>query len=368
MNGGTPSTGDRLGLTPREKAKVVALYAGILGATGAAFVATFVLGFAYPILGALAIAAYVFGLQHGVDADHIVAIDNTTRKLLQEEKRPLTVGTWFSLGHSTIVVGFLVALVATADALYSWDPAFRQFGGVAGTLVSGCFLFLIGLINVVIAREVYRIFRRVRTGELDERGLEATLAKRGFMNRYMGSLFRLVSKPWQIYPVGVLFGLGFDTASQVGFLALALGAKGEGVPLLDVLLLPVMFTCGMVLVDTSDAVAMRVAYGWAFLKPVRKIYYNLTLTVISVLVAFAIGGLELLAVVSTELGLRGGIWSSLNLVNSDAVFELLGLAIITLFVASWLVAIALYRIKGYERTGLGGAPPSPEPRPEREVA
>ncbi len=368
MGVATPSRLASLGLSAREKVKVLLLYTGLLAATAIAFLLTATLGRTYPLLGAFAIAAFVFGLQHGVDADHIVAIDNTTRKLLSEEKRPLTVGTWFSLGHSTIVLAFLVGIVLTAEALYAWLPAFQHLGGLVGTAVSGGFLFLLGAINLLITLEVYRIFVRLRKGDLDEAGLEAQLQKRGFMNRYFGSLFRVVEEPWQIYPVGVLFGLGFDTTSQVTFLSLGLTAKGAGIPLLDVLVLPLMFTCGMVLVDTTDAVAMRVAYGWAFLRPIRKVYYNLTLTVISVLVAFAIGGLEVLSIISSELGLTGGLWSSLDLLGSARAFQYLGLGIISLFVGSWAVAMAIYRWKGYERVGAGREPPRPALAAEKEAA
>ncbi|MDA4117044.1 MAG: HoxN/HupN/NixA family nickel/cobalt transporter [Thaumarchaeota archaeon] len=293
----------------------------------------------------MAIVAYVFGLRHGVDADHIAAIDNTTRKLIQEGKRPLMVGSWFSLGHSTVVVGLIVALTVATRAVAADIPALQNTGSVIGTLVSGTFLFLIGLINVVIVLEIYRAFRGLSDGRLNESQLEEALAKRGFMNRYFGKMFKIVQAPWQIYPIGVLFGLGFDTASEVALIAMSVGVgASSSVPIWALLVLPFMFTCGMLLVDTSDGVSMRLAYGWAFLKPIRKIYYNLTVTIISVLVAFLIGSIEVVQVISGELNLTGGLWNQLNGLD----FESLGFGIVGIFIVSWLVSIAFYRYKGYE--------------------
>ena len=344
-------------LSSREVGSVAVLYGVILATTVVAFGLLFLIAQRYDTAAtasapavafvALGILSYLLGLRHGVDADHIAAIDNTTRKLLQEGKRPLTVGTWFSLGHSTIVVGLIVALVFAVRAIGNAIPALETYGSIAGTLVSGTFLFLIGLINVVITVEIYRIFQGLRHGELDEARLEAELGKRGFMNRYFGRLFRVVSSPRQIYPIGVLFGLGFDTATEIAAigLAVALGGANSAIPLYVILVLPLLFTCGMVLVDTSDGVAMRYAYGWAFLKPIRKVYYNLTVTVISVAVAFGIGGIELLGVVAGEFGLSGGFWDWIG--NLD--FETVGYVIIGLFVVTWLLAMAYYRYRGFER-------------------
>jgi len=342
------------------------LYAAILAATVGAFYGAFrflpphysgeVSGGALIFTG-LAITAYVLGVRHGFDVDHIAAIDNTTRKLLNDGKRPLTVGTWFSLGHSTIVCGMIVALVVAFDFIRAQYANFANVGAILGTLISGGFLFVIGLVNVIIVIEVYRIFRELRTGALDQAGLDQQLAKRGFMYRYFGRLFRVINEPWQIYPVGVLFGLGFDTATEVLLIGLAVGAAYSGIPLWAVLFLPALFTCGMVLSDTTDGFSMRYAYGWAFSHPIRKVFYNLTLTVISVLVAFAIGGVELLQVLASELGWGGPFWTGLE--NLD--FESLGIAIVILFLACWGVALAIYRWKGYERAGFGTPPPPPGP-------
>jgi len=314
--------------------------------TASGLAASVLIGQSYAVLAGLGIAAYVFGLRHGVDADHIAAIDNTTRKLMQEGKRPLTVGTWFSLGHSTIVIGLIIALTITTRAVVSSIPALQSAGAIIGTAVSGVFLLLIGLINLIIALEIYRIFCGLRGGKLDESELEASLNKRGLMNRYFGKLFKIVQSPWQIYPIGLLFGLGFDTASEVALIAISVGVGvTTNVPIWMVLVLPLMFACGMVLVDTSDGILMRLAYGWAFLKPLRKTYYNLTVTIISVLVAFLIGGIELVQVVSREAGLSGGIWGWF----ARIVLENLGYGIIAIFIISWLVSIAYYRYKGYEK-------------------
>ncbi len=335
----------KLGLSPRERLLVLLIYLGIASITLAGFIASNSVGQSYVLLAGLGLVAYVFGLRHGVDADHIAAIDNTTRKLMQEGKRPLTVGMWFSLGHSTIVVGLIVSLVLATRAVVGAIPALQNVGSVLGTTVSGAFLWLIGIINVVIVIEVYRVFRGLREGKLNESHLEELLNNRGFMNRYFGHLFKLITKPWQIYPVGVLFGLGFDTASEVALIAISVGVGvSSAVPVWMILVLPLMFTCGMVLVDTSDGVAMNLAYGWAFLKPIRKIYYNLTVTIISVLVAFLIGGVELLQVLSSELNLSGGFWGWLGRVD----FETMGYGIVGLFVGCWLVSIGLYRYKRFD--------------------
>ena len=358
---GAPGAADPhgLALTRSEKATVVLLYALILAATVGAFAAAFAyLPHHYPgeltggglIFSGLAITAYVLGVRHGFDADHIAAIDNTTRKLLNDGKRPLTVGTWFSLGHSTIVSGMIVALVVALNFINQNYHTFASVGAVLGTAVSGVFLMIIGLVNVLIVLEVYRIFRGLRDRRLDQKALDEQMEKRGFLYRYFGRLFRIVNEPYQIYPIGVLFGLGFDTATEVLLIGIAVYFGGTGAfPLWAVLILPLLFTCGMVLSDTSDGIAMRYAYGWAFDQPIRKVYYNLTLTVLSVLVAFAIGGVELLQVISAELGWSGPFWAWLGGLS----FEALGVGIVVLFVGAWLVALAIYRVKHYEEIGFG---------------
>ncbi|MCI4363935.1 MAG: HoxN/HupN/NixA family nickel/cobalt transporter [Thermoplasmata archaeon] len=346
-------------LTGREKHLLLALYSAILVTTIAGFVAAFAFlphHFSGGVRGGglifsgLAITAYVLGLRHGFDADHIAAIDNTTRKLLNEGQRPLTVGTWFSLGHSTIVCGMVAAFVVATETVRTYYQAFASTGAVVGTLVSGTFLFVIGLVNVLIVLDVYRLFKGLRDRELDQQRLDEQMEKRGFLYRYFSGLFRVVRRPRDIYPIGVLFGLGFDTATEVLLISFSVGfAVSTSIPLWAVMLLPLLFTCGMVLSDTTDGFAMRYAYGWAFLKPIRKVYYNLTLTIISVLVAFAIGGVELLQVLSQQLGWRGPFWGAVQ--NLD--FETVGVGIVILFLAAWGIAMAIYRYKRYEEIGFG---------------
>ncbi|MHB1867705.1 MAG: HoxN/HupN/NixA family nickel/cobalt transporter [Nitrososphaerales archaeon] len=321
------------------------MYLPIIVATVLGFVAATIIGNVSTVLAGLGVVAYVLGLRHGVDADHIAAIDNTTRKLMQEGKKPLTVGTWFSLGHSTVVVGLIVAFVISTRAIAGAIPALQGSGAILGTVISGIFLCIIGLVNLVIAASIYKIYTELKSGRLDHAQLEELLNKRGFMNRYLSSLFRIVKKPWQIYPIGVLFGLGFDTASEVALIAISVGVGvSTSVPLWMILVLPFMFTCGMVLADTTDGVTMRMAYGWAFLKPIRKIYYNLTITLISILVAFLVGGVEVLQVLSRELNLTGGIWNWLRGLD----FETLGFAIVSIFLVSWLVSVVIYKYKRIE--------------------
>jgi nickel/cobalt transporter (NiCoT) family protein len=355
-------------LSRGERARVWALYLAIGLVTVGGFVALALLSQRYDApaaaagpavtLGSFGLAAYVLGLRHGVDADHLAAIDTTTRKLLQEGKKPLTVGTWFSLGHSTIVVGLIVVLVLATQQVQAAIPSLRTAGSLIGSAVSGTFLFLMGLINLVIVLEVYRLFQGLKRGRYDAEALEAQLTQRGFLNRYFGRFFRMVERPRQIYPIGVLFGLGFDTASEIAFIGIAVTAGvASPVPIWAVLVLPLLFTCGMVLVDTTDGITMRFAYGWAFLRPIRKIYYNLTIAIVSVLVAFVIGGIELLGVLSGELGLTGGLWTALGRLD----FTLVGLAILAVFAGTWGVAVAYYRYKGYDRLAVGPVPPPTTP-------
>ncbi len=361
-----------IALSRREWLKVILIYAGIAGATGVGIYATFWIGTQYSIFWALGILSFTLGLRHGVDADHICAIDNTTRKLLQQDKRPTTVGTWFSLGHSTVVVAMLAILVVAARFIVSSLPAFESDGAILGTVISGGFLYIIALINFLIFWEVYQIFRSLRSGQLDEKKLDQVLLKRGFMNRYFGFLFRFVNEPWQIYPIGVLFGLGFDTASEVALIAITVTAAtaDTNFPLWMVMVLPFMFTCGMVLTDTTDGFGMRFAYGWAFMKPIRKVYYNLTMTIISVLVAVVIGTIELLGVLASELSLNGGpygFWTAMNWLNNSngpygiEIWGWCGIVIIGLFVGCWVTSIGVYRWKRIEEVGFGRSPSRADP-------
>ena len=291
----------------------------------------------------IGVTAYTLGLRHAFDADHIAAIDNTTRKLMAEGKRPLSVGFWFSLGHSTIVfaLAFLlsVGVRTLAGPVRTHGSQLHQVTGAIGTLVSGSFLYVIAAINVVILFGIIRVFREMRTGRYDEAELEAQLDRRGLMNRVLGRLTRAVSGPRQMYPIGLLFGLGFDTATEVALLVLAGGAAGAGLPWYAVLCLPVLFAAGMSLMDSIDGSFMNFAYGWALSQPVRKVFYNITITGLSVAVAAVIGTIELGGLLATQLDLSGGFWSWLENIN----LNVLGFVIVGLFVLTWALALTVWR-------------------------
>ncbi|MES1193840.1 MAG: HoxN/HupN/NixA family nickel/cobalt transporter [Solirubrobacterales bacterium] len=292
----------------------------------------------------LGITAYTLGLRHAFDADHIGAIDNTTRKLMSDGQRPLSVGFFFSLGHSTIVFA-LAALFAIGVRGLSGDVAndgstLQQAAGLIGPTISGSFLFIIGLINLAVLFSIMRIFRRMRHGHYDEQQLEHQLNARGLMNRFLGRATRAVKQPWQMYPVGVLFGLGFDTATEIALLATAGAAATGGLPFYAILCLPILFAAGMSLLDTIDGAFMNFAYGWAFSKPVRKIYYNITITGLSVMVALLIGTIELIQVLSDKLSLSGSFFDWIN--NLD--FNLIGYLIVAMFVVTWAAAFAVWRL------------------------
>lgn len=340
------NVGVSLSLSNLEKAKILAIYFVLISLTLLGFAGSVVVGNLNPVLASLGVVCFVLGLRHGFDADHIAAIDNTTRKLIHEGKKPFTVGTWFSLGHSTVVVALIVALIYLTKIVVGVMPALQSVGALAGTLVSGVFLIIIGLVNTLIVFDIYRVFKKARVEKVSEDELEKMLNKRGFMNRFFNGLFKLVEESWQIYPIGLLFGLGFDTATEVALIAISVGVGvSSSAPLWMILVLPFLFTCGMVLVDTSDGVVMRLAYGWAFLNPMRKVFYNLTVTVISVLVAFVIGGIELIQVLSTELNLTGSFFAFIN--NLD--FESVGYVVVAVFIFSWLAAMFWWNYKKYDK-------------------
>jgi high-affinity nickel-transport protein len=282
-------------------------------------------------------------MRHAFDADHICAIDNTTRKLMHDGKRPLSVGFWFSLGHATVVFALTLLLSAGMKALVgpvrNGSSSLHHYTGLVGTAVSGTFLYLIALLNLVVLAGLMRTFRAMRSGEVDEAGLQEQLEKRGLFNRFLGGLTRTIGKPWQIYPVGVLFGLGFDTASEVALLVIAGSSAVLGLPWYAVLCLPVLFAAGMTLLDTLDGSFMNVVYGWALSEPVRKIYYNLTITGLSVAVALLVGSVELLGLAAQQLGWHGGPWGWLAGLDLNA----LGLVLVALFAGTWLVALAVWR-------------------------
>jgi high-affinity nickel-transport protein len=296
-----------------------------------------------PLVG-LGLTAYLFGLRHAFDADHVAAIDNTTRKLLQQGKRPMGVGFFFSLGHSTIVFALVAGLALATRTVHSHVMVLHDYGGSVGAGVSGVFLWLIGILNLIVLIDILRIFGEMRGGHYDDERLENRLLERGMMSRWFGRFFRLINKSWQMYPLGVLFGLGFDTATEVGLLAVAAGVATHSVPFLAILSLPILFAAGMSLMDTLDGAFMTHAYGWAFSNPIRKVYYNITVTSLSIVVALAIGTIELLQVMSTNLGLRGRGWDSLN--NLD--FGTLGYAMVVLFIIVWAVSVSVWKVRRIE--------------------
>ena len=302
----------------------------------------------YPVLLGTALLAYSFGLRHAVDADHIAAIDNVTRKLIQMKQPSAAVGFFFSLGHSTIVILASVAVAGTALAFKDEIEGLHGIGGVIGTSVSAGFLLLIAGVNLVILKGVWQVFARVRRGEpYLEDDLNALLAGRGLLARLFRSLFRLITKSWHMYPLGFLFGLGFDTATEVGLLGISAAEAAKGMSLWAILVFPALFTSGMALVDTLDSTLMTGAYGWAFVKPVRKIYYNLTLTIVSVAVALLVGGVEALGLLADQMALSGPFWDGVGALNDS--FGLLGYLIVGLFIMAWIVSAAIYRLKGYDR-------------------
>ncbi len=293
-----------------------------------------------PAMAGLGTLAYTFGLRHAFDADHIAAIDNTTRKLLQDGQRPLGVGFFFSLGHSTIVFSLAAGLALAAKTVNSRIPEFQNYGGYIGASVSGTFLWIIGILNLIVLVDILRIFFEMRTGAHDAEQLDKRLLDRGLMSRfYLGKLSQRINASWKMYPLGILFGLGFDTATEVGLLAISAGVATHNVPFLAVFSLPILFAAGMSLMDTADGAFMSQAYGWAFSNPIRKIYYNITVTTLSVTVALLIGTIELLQVLSAKFGLTGGFWDWLN--NLD--FGHIGYAIVAAFVVTWAVSVLVWK-------------------------
>ncbi|MFP5346813.1 MAG: HoxN/HupN/NixA family nickel/cobalt transporter [Actinomycetes bacterium] len=329
----------------------------------------YALGGSTPVFSVgVGILAYTFGLRHAFDADHNAAVDNTTRKLLGDriekgtERRPLSVGFWFSLGHSTIV--FLLALLlavgvkALAGQIANDSSELHSVTGILGASVSGLFLWLIGLLNLAALVGIVGVFRRMRHGDYDEAELERQVNKRGFMNRFLGGLTRSVTKPWHIYPIGVLFGLGFDTATEVGLLVLAGGAAAFDLPFYAILVLPVLFAASMCLMDTVDGVLMNGAYGWAFMRPVRKVFYNLTITAISVAVALIIGTIELVGVLAHESHIDSGPIAAI----ANIPLDFAGYGIVALFVLSWVTAVTVWRYGRIEErwtAHLGARPDQP---------
>jgi high-affinity nickel-transport protein len=331
------------------RGKVIAVYGLLFIVNAAAWLWALAAFHNYPVLLGTAALAYSFGLRHAFDADHIAAIDNVTRKLMQEGRRPVGVGLFFSLGHSTIVVALTIAIAIATTALQGRFEAFKSFGGVVGTLVSALFLFAIAIANIIVLISVWRTFQTVKKGgRFVEEDLDLMLANRGLLGRLFRRFFRLVERSWHMYPLGVLFGLGFDTATEVGLLGISATQASQGLSIWSILVFPALFTAGMTLIDTTDSILMLGAYGWAFIKPIRKLYYNLTITAVSVTVALIVGGLETLNLIGDQLGLSdgGGFWGAIGALNDN--FGMLGYVIVGVFVAAWAISYVVYRVKRYD--------------------
>ena len=336
----------------RIRTKTAITYALLLAANVAAWTWALVAFFDRPVLLGTAFLAYMFGLRHAFDADHIAAIDNVVRKLMQDGKSPYSVGFFFALGHSTIVVLASIVIAVTAAAMHGKLAALHNVAGVVGTLVSSLFLLIVGIANLFILKGVWSAFGRARRGEkiIDE-DLDALLAGRGFLARIFRPVFRVVSRSWHMYPIGFLFGLGFDTATEIGLLGISANQAAQGMSFWTILVFPALFTAGMSLMDTTDSVLMTGAYGWAFVNPVRKLWYNLTITAASVVVALFIGGIEAFGLIGDKFGLEGGFWSVIGSLNDNLAN--FGFIVFGIFIGSWIVSALVYHTKGFDNLQVG---------------
>jgi high-affinity nickel-transport protein len=339
----------RQGLAGGAKRRVISLYLFLALANILLWGVALAVFRHYPLLLGTSLLAYSFGLRHAVDADHIAAIDNVTRKLMQQAQRPIGVGFFFSLGHSTIVFGLTAAVAGTALALKNHFDALSNWGNIFGTIISAFFLLAIASMNLLILFSIVAAFRRVKAGGIySDEDINLLLAKRGFFGRLFRGLFKLVDHSWQMYLVGFLFGLGFDTATEVGLLGIAAAAATKSLPIWSIMVFPALFTAGMALIDTTDSIMMLGAYGWAFMKPMRKLFYNITITTVSVMVALLIGGVESLGLIQGEYNLSGWFWNLIATVNGEAAFGILGYAIIGIFISAWIISATVYKFKRYD--------------------
>jgi high-affinity nickel-transport protein len=331
-----------------HRGKIVAIYVLLLSANALVWVWAFITFAERPALLGTAFLAYVLGLRHAVDADHIATIDNVVRKLMQEGKRPISVGLFFSLGHSLSIAVAVAGIAAAAFALQGRFQNFKAIGSLIGTGASAFFLLAIAVINLIILRHVWRSFRRARCGQpVGEQELDHLLSGRGFLSRIFRPLFRMVSRSWQMFPVGFLFGLGFDTATEISLFTVAASQASGGMTFGPLMVFPALFTAGMTLVDTTDSVLMVGAYGWAFLNPIRKIWYNLTITAISVSIALLIGGIEALGLIGGKLGLEGRFWDMIGGLNGGLTN--FGYLVVGIFVVSWAASYLIYRWQRFDQ-------------------
>jgi nickel/cobalt transporter (NiCoT) family protein len=336
--------------------RVALLYLLLISVNLLVWGVAFVMFSGFPLLIGTSVIAYSFGLRHAVDADHIAAIDNVTRKLMQDGSKPTAVGFFFSLGHSTVVVLASIAIALAAATIQKKFPQLQNIGGMIGTLVSAGFLFFIALLNMFVLRDVFRAFRRVKNGaSYNDRTLDELLGQRGLLSRVFHPFYKLISRSWHMYPLGFLFGLGFDTATEIGLLGITATEATRGLPVWSILVFPALFTAGMSLVDTTDGVLMLAAYGWAYVKPLRKLFYNVTITFVSVLVALLVGGIEVFNIIGDKLQLRGWFWSCVGKLGGD--FGLMGYFIIGIFLVSWMVSTIIYRVQKYDEIEIGGNKP-----------
>ena len=332
---------------PGLRSRLIGLYGLLITANLVAWLWAVLLFRDQPLFLGTALLAYGFGLRHAVDADHIAAIDNVTRKLMQAGKRPVSVGFFFALGHSAVVILAAAGIAATATALSGRFEQFRSIGGVIGTSVSALFLFAIATANLVILRSVWRTWCHVRNGgRYVEEDLDLLLNDRGLLARLFRPLFRLVTRSWHMFPLGFLFGLGFDTATEIALLGISATQAAQGISIWSIMVFPALFTAGMSLIDTTDGVLMLGAYDWAFVKPIRKLYYNLTITLVSVVVAFLVGGIEALGLIGDKLALSGWFWDGIGALNEH--FNSLGFIIIAIFIAAWIGSVVIYRYRGLD--------------------
>jgi nickel/cobalt transporter (NiCoT) family protein len=337
----------------RMRNKIVGIYVLLIAANIAAWVWAWLAFRDSPLLLGTTFLAYSFGLRHAFDADHIAAIDNVTRKLMQEGKRPVSVGFFFSLGHSAIVIVLTAGLVLMTTALQARFATFKGLGAIVGTSVSALFLFAIAAANILVLVQVYRAFQSVkRGGRLVEEDIDRILSGRGLLGRIFRPAFRMIGRSWHMFALGILFGLGFDTATEVGLLGISAGQATQGLSIWSIMVFPALFTAGMSLMDTTDSVVMVGAYGWAFVKPIRKLYYNMTITFVSVVAALVVGGIEVLGLIGGKLALQGPFWAFIGTLADN--FGSVGYGIVAFFVLSWLVSFLIYKAKGYD--GIEAAP------------
>jgi high-affinity nickel-transport protein len=329
--------------TSSLRRRITVVYALLLAANLGVWIWAWSVLHTSPGMLGTALLAYTLGLRHAVDADHIAAIDNVTRKLMQDGQRPVGTGFFFAIGHSAVVL-VATLLIALMTGAASGIEGFKATGGLVSTCVSAFFLFTIAGLNLMILRSVYRTYRRVLAGGVYvEEDLDMLLAGRGLMARLLRPLFRLIRHSWHMAPLGFLFGLGCDTATEVGLLGLSASQAAQGLSVSVVLLFPALFAAGMALIDTTDGIMMLGAYEWAFVKPIRKLYYNMTITLVAALVAILIGGIETMALIAGHMHLTGGVWDMFDHLAGE--FNLLGFGIIALFAFSWALSWAIYRYK-----------------------